>query len=52
MTMPESWAERAEVAGKVLDIHERDCNRCATGSCLLKDRLEWWYQHCCEKGGL
>ena len=53
MTTPVStWAERAEIAGKVLDTHERDCNRCLLGSCPLKDSLEWWYQHCCEKGGL
>ena len=53
MTTPVStWAERAEIAGKVLDIHERDCIRCTIGSCPLKDSLDWWYRHCCEKGGL
>ena len=52
LTMPETWAERAVIAGEVLDAHERDCNRCLLGSCPLKDSLEWWYKHCCEKGGL
>jgi len=49
---PEAWAERAATAGEVLDVHERDCIRCLTGSCPLKDSLDWWYRHCCQKGGL
>ena len=55
MTTPVStWAERAEIAGKVLDAHERDCLRCkcGCGSCPLKDSLDWWYRYCCQKGGL